>query len=176
MPRGATETLLACQASLYRYGRALCHDPGGAEELVQETYRRALCAKRLPTPWIENNVRRWMFTIMRHIWQNELRLRHHDLRSDPAYQAAVEETCTESPEALLLRKALQYEVRQAVDLLPQHLREVVVLRELEGLSYAEIAGVLQCPPGTVMSRLSRARDLLRQLLAPAAPRGKEMER
>jgi RNA polymerase sigma-70 factor (ECF subfamily) len=57
-------------------------------------------------------------------------------------------------------------VRQAIDALPEHYREVVVLRDIEGFSYAEIAAILSCPGGTVMSRLSRARDCLRAALAP----------
>jgi len=171
-----TEILLSCHASLYRYARALCHDPPEAEELVQETYRRALSAKRKPAPLADGPVRRWMFTIMRHIWQNELRHRQHDVRRDPSSLLAANASPGESPEETLLRKALQHEVRQAVDALPARFREVIALRELEGLSYSEIAGILECPLGTVMSRLARARALLRQLLGSPAAWPKESER
>ena len=69
-----------------------------------------------------------------------------------------------SPEKLLRRKEDKQSVRQAVEALPMELREVVVLRELEGLSYKEISTVAGIPLGTVMSRLARARDRLQQLL------------
>jgi len=151
----------------------LCHDPAEAEELVQETYRRALVARRKPAPLAESPVRAWLFTIARHIWQNELRQRQHDLRCEPALAG---DAASETPEEILLRKALQYEVRQAVDALPAAFREVIVRRELEGLSYAEIAIVLECPPGTVMSRLARARALLRRFLTASASSSKELER
>lgn len=68
-----------------------------------------------------------------------------------------------------MRKLLQYEVRHAVESLPPLFREVIVLRDIEDLSYAEIAEVLECPKGTVMSRLARARGMLRRALIKAAP-------
>jgi RNA polymerase sigma-70 factor (ECF subfamily) len=69
-----------------------------------------------------------------------------------------------SPEWILRRKLLQYEVQQAIDALPEGYREVIVLRELEDLSYDEIAAVIEVPRGTVMSRLARARERLRKVL------------
>ena len=74
------------------------------------------------------------------------------------------ETEVLSPELALLRKETKQTVRQAVEALPVDLREVVVLRELEGLSYKEIAAVAGIPMGTVMSRLSRARERLQKQL------------
>ena len=73
------------------------------------------------------------------------------------------------PETAVSRRFLQSEVRDAVDTLPEAYRELILLREIESLSYAEIAALLNCPLGTVMSRLARARTLLRQLLVLIAP-------
>jgi RNA polymerase sigma-70 factor (ECF subfamily) len=156
------ENLLACQSSLYRYARSLSRDPITAEELVQEAFRRALSAKLRPSPLTQEAIRPWLFTVLRHIWHNEIRRR---TRYNRALSALSEfELYPEPLEAQVTRRLLQSEVRQAIDSLGESYREVVVLRDIEGLSYAEIAAVLACPTGTVMSRLSRARDCLRQVL------------
>ncbi len=159
-----SEALLACHDALYRYARSLCREPALAEDLVQETYRRALAARRKPEIAAPEHVRPWMFTILRHLWQNELRHRSHDpLHASTEAVAGLSQL--ETPEGLLTRKMLRSEVRHAVEALPETYREAVVLRELENMSYAEIAVILECPVGTVMSRLSRGRALLRELLA-----------
>ncbi len=149
--------------SIYRYARALSHDPTAAEELVQETYKRALAARRKPPPEGGDQVRRWLFTIARHLWQNEMRQRRHDLRKDAGYEQAAQPS-VETPESILARKLLQSEIQHALDCLPEDFREVLILREIENLSYAGIAEILQCPTGTVMSRLARARAWLRRRL------------
>lgn len=159
------EALLACHASLYRYARSLCRDAASAEDLVQEAYRRALSAKKLPGEYTPENVRPWMFTILRNIWQNELRRRTHDPLLQASAPALVAPVQPETPEGVLNRKMLRSEVRHALEALPETYREVIVLREIETMSYSEIAAILQCPVGTVMSRLARGRALLRQLLA-----------
>lgn len=159
-----SEALLACHAPLYRYARSLCRDAATAEDLVQETFRRALSAKKQPETATLENVRPWMFTILRHIWQNQLRHRSNDplLASAAAIVIPPE---PETPEGVLTRKMIRSEVRHALEALPEAYREVVVLREIESMSYSEIAAIIQCPVGTVMSRLARGRGLLRQLLA-----------
>ena len=173
--KGIGQTLLACHASVYRYARALSHDPFEADDLVQETYKRALAAKRKPTRADEVNVRPWLFTIMRHIWQNEIRHRLHD--TPEANEHDIQAVwVAESPEAILTRKLLQSEIRHAIDSLPEVFREVIVLREIETLSYAQIASVLHCPQGTVMSRLARGRALLRHLFVNAGLSSKEASR
>ncbi len=158
------DALLACHASLYRYARALTRDPMTAEELVQETYSRALSARKWPYPATEECLRPWLFTIARNHWHNTARR--------PAYMEELTEAyadqTTAQPDAVLLRRLLQSEVRDAVDSLPEAMREVIVLREMENLSYEEIAGVMGCPVGTVMSRLWRAREVLRRALAQYA--------
>jgi RNA polymerase sigma-70 factor, ECF subfamily len=139
--------------------------------LVQETYRRALVAKQRPAPMTQEAMRPWLFTILRHLWQNELRWRNRTSR--------VLQQVTHNPERAGIRAdraLLQWEVRQAIDSLPEQSREILVLRDIEGLSYAEIAVLLGCPAGTVMSRLSRARDSLRQSLWTELPSSREVER
>jgi RNA polymerase sigma-70 factor (ECF subfamily) len=160
------ECVLGCNASLYRYARSLCGEPSRAEELLQETYKRALAAKRKPVVANADEIRPWIFTIMRHVWQNEIR------RISRAREVVFEEAPVVSgdyTEFGMTRKLLVSEVRAAVDSLPVIWREIIVMRDMEDLSYAEIAAILGCPLGTVMSRLARARDALRQLLMPRVP-------
>jgi RNA polymerase sigma-70 factor, ECF subfamily len=135
--------------------------------VLQETYRRALAARRKPVASNADEIRPWMFTIMRHVWQNERRRMsrsHQTFLEDPEAVASPE--CTETT---VSRKLLVSEVRAAIDSLPVMWREMVVMRDIEDLSYAQIAAVLGCPVGTVMSRLARARAALRQLLQPQVP-------
>jgi RNA polymerase sigma-70 factor (ECF subfamily) len=158
--------VLGCNASLYRYARSLCGQPSEAEELLQETYKRALAAKRKPAVANADEIRPWIFTIMRHVWHNEIR------RISRSREVLFEEAPVVSGEYTefgMTRKLLVSEVRAAVDSLPVIWREIIVMRDMEDLSYAEIAAVLGCPLGTVMSRLARARDALRQLLMPRVP-------
>jgi RNA polymerase sigma-70 factor (ECF subfamily) len=160
------ECVLACHASLYRYARSLCGEPWEAEELLQETYKRALAAKRKPVATDADEIRPWIFTIMRHVWQNERR------RMSRSQETLFEDAAVvsgENAELAISRKLLVSEVRAAVDSLPVLWREIIVMRDMEDHSYAQIAAVLGCPIGTVMSRLSRARGALRQLLMPRVP-------
>jgi RNA polymerase sigma-70 factor (ECF subfamily) len=135
--------MLNCHASLYRYARSLCGEPAAAEELLQETYKKALAAKRRPLEVTQEQVRPWMFTIMRNAWQNEIRRqsRAHEVWLNDAGDVEV----TESPESLLTQKLLVSEVRAAVDSMPAFWREVIVMRDLEELSYGEISTILECP-------------------------------
>ena len=153
--------------SLYRYARSLCGESWQAEELLQETYKRALAAKRKPVAADADEIRPWMFTIMRNAWQNERR------RMSRSQETLFEDELTvasdENAELALSRKLLVSEVRAAVDSLPLPWREMIMMRDMEDLSYAEIAQVVGCPVGTVMSRLARARAALRQLLTPRVP-------
>lgn len=168
------ENLLACHVSLYRYARSLSRDPIVAEELVQEAFRRSLGARVRPAPATLESTRPWLFKILRHIWQNELRRRSRQARAMSVF--AFSEADGELLETEVTRKLLQSEIRQAIDALSGPYREVVVLRDIEGLSYAEIATILSCPVGTVMSRLSRARDCLRSMLVTPAVNGQKVLR
>lgn len=107
-----------------------------------------------------------MFTILRNHWHNQARHR----RDDADLEAGNEVATLETPESIVSRRFLQSEVRDALDALPPAYREVIVLREMEGLSYGEIAALLDCPVGTVMSRLARGRMQLRQMFLSMAPR------
>jgi RNA polymerase sigma-70 factor (ECF subfamily) len=168
-------TLLACHSSLYRYARALSRDPIEAEELVQETYRRALSARRCPETVTLENVRPWVFTILRNAWHNANR-KHRREASEQPLSEAIPARGEDSPDIRLSRQLLRSEIAQAIDALPDVLREIILLREIESLSYAEIASVVGCPPGTVMSRLSRARQELRRQLAKFAPSPDEVRK
>ncbi len=152
--------------SLFRYALVLTHSQVEAEDLVQETYVRAMQAFcRLRE---ESNVRGWLFAILRNLWFTELRKR----RSCPQWVEADADSVGMDGFALdavdaharLEKQEDAKRVRAAMRRLPPEFREVLVLREFEGLSYQEMAGVLGCPIGTVMSRLGRARSKLRILL------------
>ena len=111
------------------------------------------------------NDRAWLLTIVRntcYTWLEQKRARGTATSFDE--EIHVDGSDAMDPQGELLRKDQQQSVRRAVEELPLELREVVVLRELEGLSYKEIAAIAEIPQGTVMSRLARARERLRQRL------------
>jgi RNA polymerase sigma-70 factor (ECF subfamily) len=152
---------------LYGYALVLTRNRTEAEDLVQETYVRALQAReRLRN---DSNIKGWFFAIMRNLWLNQLRKR----KSNPAlvevdgqeggsdYLPANDRSSHE----ILIGKENARQVQIAIGQLSTEFREVIMLRELEELSYQQIASILDCPVGTVMSRLGRARAKLRTLLA-----------
>ena len=142
---------------------------------MQETYKRALAARRRPEVPSVEQVRPWAFTIMRRLWQNEVRQNRRETLADMR-EDDLGDPCRDTPETLLSRKLLRSEIIQAIDALPEVFREVLILREIEELSYAGISEVLGCPLGTVMSRLARARLLLRRQLLKFSPSTREVER
>ena len=156
---------------LYGYALVLAKNRTDAEDLVQETYLRAIRAMgRLRD---DSNVKGWLFTILRNIWLNEVRQRRKapetvDVETDERTSVLVDES-TESPHDVYVGNLERHHVRKAIQQLPEEAREVILLREWEGLSYQEIATVLDCPVGTVMSRLARARSKLRDLLCSLLP-------
>jgi RNA polymerase sigma-70 factor (ECF subfamily) len=115
-----------------------------------------------------SNLKSWLFTILRNIYLNQIRVGLSQLRVDidePVYgQWEFEDKSSKDPLFLYVAKVKQADVRKAIGKLPEAYREVIVLREFEELSYEQIAQVLDCPSGTVMSRLSRARERLREML------------
>ena len=154
--------------ALYGFAMWLTRNSGEAEDLVQETYLRAVRAFGGLVP--DSNLKAWLFSIMRNIWLNQLR---HS-RSGPRFVELVADfeeftgpgiIANDDPHSMLIRKIKGEDVRAAIESLPVRYREVVVLRDLEGFSYQEIAGILGCPAGTVMSRLGRAREKLRSVLS-----------
>jgi RNA polymerase sigma-70 factor (ECF subfamily) len=155
---------IGCLDGLYSFALALSRNPSMAEDLVQETYVRALSARHRAAP--EENLRGWLFTILRNVWRNEVRRRRPEALDDGRALAETLPAGGDGPEESLERRETGGRLRQAIEGLPEPFREVVVLRFVQDFSYREVAEVLGCPAGTVMSRLARARALLRKELAP----------
>lgn len=156
---------------LYGYAVVLTHNRAEAEDLVQETYVRALEAvSRLRR---DSNIKGWLFTILRNLWFNELRRRRStpilvEIDGDESSAKYLTDRNVDAYE--ILRSKHDSEVIQAaINDLPLEFKEVILLREFEDLSYQEIAEVVGCPAGTVMSRLGRARERLRKTLLGTRP-------
>ena len=154
---------LASLDSLYRTALRLTRVPADAEDLVQDTYLKAFRAADRFEPG--TNLRAWLFTILHNTARNRTRDRARErvtVDSDTVERAAdaLSAGDAETPETLLLRDTLAPELQAAVDALPDAFRQVVWLRDVEEFSYAEIAGMLDIPAGTVMSRISRGRRML----------------
>ena len=152
--------------SLYRYALVLTRNQAEADDLVQETYLRAIEAfSRLRE---DSNVRAWLFTILRNLRLNAIR----KVRSGPHLVVDDEDGHVldgvagnlPDPYSVLEKEEDVQRVRSAIQELPSDFKEILILREFEELSYQEIATILRCPIGTVMSRLGRARIKLRALL------------
>lgn len=158
-----------CQAALghidalYGYAMTLTRDATEAEDLVQETYLRATSAANQPQP--NGNLKAWLFVIMRNAWLNQLRHNQSGPRFVELETNEQPDDAGGNPHVVYLRKLEREQVRAAIEKLPDAYREIVVLRDIEGFTYQEIALVLDCPAGTVMSRLGRARARLRASLA-----------
>jgi len=159
--------------SLYGYALILTRDQTAAEDLVQETYLRAVRAFGQLVP--NSNLKSWLFVIMRNAWLNQLRHtrsgpRFVELDNDEEESVYQHDRLSEDPHVVYLRKIEREQIRMAIADLPELYREIIVLRDLEGFSYQEIATMLSCPAGTVMSRLGRARAKLRRALVGWQPR------
>jgi RNA polymerase sigma-70 factor, ECF subfamily len=151
--------------ALYRTALRLSGHRAEAEDVVQETYLRAFRGFDRFDPG--TNCRAWLFTIMRNAFLNRRRGTAREVLVDdagalPAYEAAVEAGPT--PEEAFLQTLVHGDVDRALKALPLDFREAIVLVDVEGLTYREVSEVLGCPIGTVMSRLSRGRRLLRGAL------------
>jgi RNA polymerase sigma-70 factor, ECF subfamily len=149
--------------SLYNFAHWLTHNREEAEDLVQETYLKAL--KGFVSFQQGTNFRAWIYRILRNTFLTS--------RSGLSVKMTVpldrEEDAigrtADTPEAVLLARADQQMVQSALERLPVQFREVILLCDIEEMSYQEIAEIVGIPIGTVMSRLSRARKSLRELLA-----------
>ncbi|WP_026229473.1 sigma-70 family RNA polymerase sigma factor [Trinickia symbiotica] len=148
---------------LRRYARALTGDPAWADDLVQDTAERALARHRAFRAG--SNLRAWLYTILRNIYIDQLRARREIAVDDETAPWRSLEAPRTEVDGLVLR-----DVQHALYHLPVEQREVLLLVGVEELTYQEAATVLGVPIGTVMSRLSRAREHMRTLLAgePAA--------
>ena len=152
---------------LYNFARWMCHDADEARDLVQETFAKAL--KGLGSFHEGTNFRAWMFRILRNTFltsRTGLERRNTVQESEEGFADSV--ASHDTPELALVRRADTELVQQAIAALPALFQEVVILADLEELKYQEIADALDVPIGTVMSRLARARRLLREHIVAAA--------
>ncbi|HEU4387665.1 MAG TPA: sigma-70 family RNA polymerase sigma factor, partial [Blastocatellia bacterium] len=133
-----------------------------AEDMVQEAYLRAF---KFLDAFHGLDARAWLLTIVRNVcytWLQRNRAHEADTMFDEELHSRDSDTL--NPAVLALQSADQELVRYALDQLPVDFREVVVLRELEGFSYKQIADIANIPTGTVMSRLARARERLKNII------------
>lgn len=149
----------------YNFARFLSRDADAAQDIVQEAFLRAY---RNFGTYRGGDPRAWLFAIVRnccHVWRQQdrrkARFERHlddsgsaDPDEDEGYQIASDE---DSPEMAMIRRTEQQRVRAVISQLPETMREILVLREIEDLSYRQIAEIIDAPIGTVMSRLARAR-------------------
>ena len=155
----------------YNLARWLTRDERDAEDVVQEACLRAF---RFYASFHGGNARAWLLAIVRNTYytwldKNRVQATHVELTDDIVAAVDYElATAGDSVERLLQQDDTRQLVRRALERLPAEFREVIVLRELEDLSYREIAQIADIPLGTVMSRLSRARKLMLQALKELA--------
>jgi RNA polymerase sigma factor (sigma-70 family) len=145
----------------YSYARYLARDAGRAEDVVQDAFLRAF---RSFDTWHGEAARAWLFAIVRNCFlATTSEPQWQSLDSPEADAAAIEH---QHPEAIAAAADDAAMLRQTIADLPPPFREALVLRELEELSYKEIAALTEVPIGTVMSRLARGRQMLAELLLP----------
>lgn len=161
LPPDAGEQLLACIPRLRRYARALAGDRADADDLVQDTVERGWAQLAAWQPG--SDMRAWLFSIMHNVRIDQGRRRKvpTELLDDDTPQPAAPERVSAGLE---LR-----DVDAALRLLPEEHREILLLVGLEEMRYEDVALTLGLPVGTVMSRLSRAREKLRVLMEGRAP-------
>jgi len=158
---GFEELALPLFNSLYNFARWLVHNSTDAEDLVQETYLKALRSFASFQPG--TNFRAWMFQILRNTFLSSCS--KLDRRMTVALDSEGDEqelaVDTKTPETILMNRSNSQLVQRAIDDLPVHYREALLLCEVEEMSYQKIAEILSVPIGTVMSRLARARKAVR---------------
>ena len=156
----------------YNLARYLTRDPVLSEDMVQEAFVRAL---RGFGQFRGGSPRAWLFAIVRNCCRTaqsgaggalSLVVHESSLSEDEALRLERQSDSGPSPEDEVIRKTEAEHLRRAIEEMPEPFREAIVLRELEDLSYAEIAQVTGVPIGTVMSRLSRGRSILAEILLP----------
>jgi RNA polymerase sigma-70 factor (ECF subfamily) len=150
-------------SQLYNFACWLAGDRAAAEDLVQETYLKAF--KGFSSYQQGTNFRAWIYRILRNTFLTTQAGLKAAASLDSDDEMPFEPETTVTPESILLARGEQENVRRALEALPVHYREIILLCDLEEMSYQEISQALGIPPGTVMSRLSRARRAMRTLLA-----------
>ena len=170
-PEAFRAEVLTFLEPLFGTAMRLTRNRADAEDLVQDTLVKAFrFSDRFATG---TNLRAWLYTILHNTWRNRRRDEarvHVEVDSERVEQAAAAPygpTSGETPERILMRSTLDADLQAALDALPEAFRQAVWLRDVEEFSYAEIAGMLDIPIGTVMSRISRGRRLLFERLNPA---------
>lgn len=152
--------------SLYNFACWLAHDRAEAEDLVQEAYAKAL--KGFSSFQTGTNFRAWIFRILRNTFLNSrtglAAAQTIALEDEEALESAPVAVTRETPETILFERADQDAIQGAIENLALPFREVLLLADVEEMSYREIAEALGIPVGTVMSRLARARRVLRGAL------------
>ena len=154
--------MLPHMEAAYNFARYLVRDPDAAEDIVQDAFLRAY---RAFDGWRGEAAKAWLLAIVRNAFVDWVNAN----RRDVAYAESEAEDLSidpDTPESLLLQARDVAMMRTTVERLPEPFREALVLRELEELSYKEIAMITGVPMGTVMSRLTRAREMLALLLLP----------
>ena len=148
--------------SAYNLARWLTRNDQDAEDIVQEAYLRAF---RFYRSFRGSDARPWLLKIVRNVYYTWSRQNAVKQSIDFDQNLAGRDSCFDNPEELLIRNANSVLLRTALEVLPNPWREMLILRELQGMSYKEISTIVGAPVGTVMSRLSRARARLSQSVA-----------
>jgi RNA polymerase sigma-70 factor (ECF subfamily) len=143
---------------VYTLARYLLRNTADAEDAVQECYLRAL--KHFDT-FRGGPMRPWLFAILRNVCHSSYAQRSFGELDTAEDAVPIWSEAPETPEAHVLRRRDEQSIRDMVSALPDAYREAIVLREINDLSYREIADIVGAPIGTVMSRLARARSMLR---------------
>lgn len=159
--RELRRAICAQRERLYRLAWAWCHNQHQAEDLVQETVTRGL--SKLDSLRDESRLSVWLTRIMANLFRDQLR-RHKEETGTDIEPVEYEET----PERAADRLQLVHNTRRAIAALKDDHRQIITLVDISGFSYADTAKILDVPVGTVMSRLSRARAKLRELLEKQA--------
>jgi RNA polymerase sigma factor (sigma-70 family) len=154
------DLLLPHLDSAYGYARYLVRDDAAAEDIVQEAFLRALRA----IDQCRGNPRAWLLAIVRNSFHDWVQVNRRYVAIDD--DGPIDQQAEADAGEALDRSAAAGGVRRLVESLPEPFRATLVLRELEELSYREIADVTAAPIGTVMSRLARARQMLAAMLKP----------
>jgi RNA polymerase sigma-70 factor, ECF subfamily len=152
---------------LYNFACWLAGDRAAAEDLVQETYLKAFRA--FSSFQQGTNFRAWIYRILRNTFLTSQAGLKAVMSLDDEEDAPPEPETVDTPESILLGRDQQDRIRAALEALPVHYREIILLCDLEEMSYQEISQAMAIPMGTVMSRLSRARKAMRALLTADHP-------
>jgi len=157
--------------TLYSTALRLCRNEDLAQDLVQETYLRAF--RFYDKFQLGTNIKAWLLKIMKNIYINKYRKEQREVNLfdltdiDPIYEEFLQREAIKSmdnPEDCFFNKVFTQDLEKALNKLPEEFKMVVILADIEGLSYREIAEIMECPIGTVMSRLHRARRILQKYL------------